>query len=104
MRHFPIKLGAAVLTVSLFACFSQAGAMPVLSSNVSPNIASPVEKASYWRHGYGYGYWGHGYYLTGRITDLTATAMGPITATVTTGATSKRRGHGQDRRNSFRRS
>jgi hypothetical protein len=82
MRHFPIKLGAAVLTVSLFACFSQAGAMPVLSSNVSPNIASPVEKASYWRHGYGYGYWGTVVtgptVATGRITDLTATAMGPI--------------------------
>ena len=36
--------------------------MPVLSSDDSPNMASPVEKAGYWRHGYGYGYWGHGYY------------------------------------------
>jgi hypothetical protein len=68
MRHLPIKLGAAVLTVSLFACFSQAGAMPVLSSNDSPNIASPIEKAGYYGHRYGgyypyYRHWGgYGYY------------------------------------------
>ena len=53
-----------MLTVSLFACFSQAGAMPVLSSNDPPQCISPVEKAGYWRDGYGYGYWGHGYYLS----------------------------------------
>ena len=63
MRHLPIKLGAAVLIVSLFACFSQAGAMPVLPSNDSPNIASAVEKAGYYGHRYG-GYYGgyHPYY------------------------------------------
>lgn len=66
MRHLPIKLGAAFLAVCLLASFGQAGAMPALSPNDSTNIASPVEKAGYWRHGYGYHpyrYWGgYGYY------------------------------------------
>jgi hypothetical protein len=81
MRHLPMKLGAAVLTASLFACFSQAGAMPGLSQNYSPNLTSSVEKAGYYDHHYG-GY--YGVRITGIGEATGTTGRMDITAGITT--------------------
>ncbi len=76
MRHLPMKLGAAFLTVCLFAGFGQADAMSAPSLDSSTITGSPVEKAGYYGHRYGgyhpyhyhhyyrpysYGYYGYGY-------------------------------------------
>jgi hypothetical protein len=72
MRHLPILLGAAVLSIVLAANSSQATAAPLPSLSDTPSVGLPVQKAwyggGYCHRGYGYGYgyrryggWGYGY-------------------------------------------
>ena len=49
MRHLPITLGAALLTVCLFAGSGQAGAMPALSLDRSTIAGAPIEPVGYYR-------------------------------------------------------
>jgi hypothetical protein len=58
MRHLPILLGAATMTVCLLAGNGQAAAMPALSFDSAPTASSPVEPIHYYRHWYG-GYGGY---------------------------------------------
>ncbi len=69
MRHVPMILGAAALSLGLLAGFGRAEAMPALSfDTTTAGKASAVEKAGYYRRGYrrgyyrGYGYRPYGYY------------------------------------------
>jgi hypothetical protein len=66
MRHLPILLGAAFMTVSLLAGNGQAEAMPALGLDSAPIASSPVEQIGYYRHWHGgyhpYHYWGPHYY------------------------------------------
>jgi hypothetical protein len=61
MRHLPITLGAALLTVCLFAGSGHAGAMPALSLDRSAIAGAPIEPVGYYRHWYG-GYYPYRYY------------------------------------------
>ena len=66
MRHLPVILGAAVLSVCLFGSSGQASAAPLLPLSASSDAASQLEKVGYYRRGYrrGYGhrYWGGPYW------------------------------------------
>lgn len=72
MRHLPILLGAAVLSICLSASSSQATAAPLPPLSATHDGALPVKKAwygygggygygGYCHRGYGYGYRSYGY-------------------------------------------
>lgn len=99
MRHLPMKLGAAVCCQPL--CLFQPGRRHAwLSQNDSPNL---TEKARHYGHHYD-GYYGVRITGIGEAMGTTGRLELPYHRWGYNCATSKRRGHGQDRRTSFRRS